>query len=102
MTLHETMKQNKIVLGVTHIKKHKRDLYGMRNMLKYLKNNPTKLISLGGNYSNLIVKEGGLLFIYSVQGKKIVNFDTVPLLEYVTKQNRGYLKYINEKLWELV
>lgn len=102
MTLHETMKQNKIVLGVTHIKKHRRDLIGMRNMLKYLKNNPTKLISLGGNYSNLIVKEGGLLFIYSVQGKKIVNFDTVPLLEYVTKQNRGYLGYINDKLWELV
>ena len=102
MTLHETMKQNKIVLGVTHIKKHRRDLYGMRNMLKYLKNNPAKLISLGGNYSNLIVKEGGLLFIYSVQGKKIVNFDTVPLLEYVTKQSAGYLGTINSKLWELV
>lgn len=101
MTLYETMKQNKIVVGVKHIKKHKRDLCCIRNMLKYLKNNPTKLISLGGNYSTLVVKEGGLLFIYSVQCKKIVDFDTISLLEYV-KQNDRDLRSINEKLWELV
>lgn len=61
MTLKELMKANKIVLGVKHIKAHRRDLYGFKNMLKYLKNNPAKLKNLGMGYSLIIVKEGGLI-----------------------------------------
>lgn len=100
MTLKELMKTNKIVVGVKHIKAHKRDLYGVKNMIKYLQNNPAKLKNLGMGYSLIIVKEGGLVFIYSVQKNKIVNWENKTLQEFVTGVCGN--SALNDKLWELV
>lgn len=100
MTLKELMKKNKIVLGVKHIKSHKRDLLGFRNILKYLQNNPAKLKYLGMNYYLLIVKEGSLVFIFSVQKNRIVNVEYKTLQDYVTGVSGN--STINDKLWELV
>lgn len=100
MTLKELMKKNKIVLGVKHIKAHKRDLPGFRNLLKYLQNNPAKLKYLGMNYYLLIVKEGSLVFIFSVQKTRIVNVEDKTLQDYVTGVSGN--STINDKLWELI
>ena len=101
MNLYETMKSNKIVVGVKHIEKHSRDLCTIKNLLKYLKDRETKFNHLGGGYYSLIVKEGGLVFIFSVQrtGKlnKIVNWSNCSLFDYVRKNNN-----INDALWRLV
>lgn len=100
MTLKELMKTNKIVVGVKHIKAHKRDLYGVKNMIKYLQNKPAKLKNLGMGYSLIIVKEGGLVFIYSVQKNKIVNWENKTLQEFVIEVCGN--NTLNDKLWELV
>lgn len=88
------------MLGVKHIKAHKRDLPGFRNLLKYLQNNPAKLKYLGMNYYLLIVKDGSLVCIYSVQKNRIVNFEYKTLQDYVTGVSGN--STINDKLWELV
>lgn len=101
MTLQEIMKKNKIVVGVKHILAHKRELIVIKDMLKFLRDREAKLNSLGSGYHLLIVREGGLLFIFNVQRngnvKKIVNWESKLLFDYV-KGNKD----LNKVLWELV
>ena len=52
------------------------------------------------NYYLLIVKDGSLVFIFSVQKNRIVNVEDKTLQDYVTGVSGN--STINDKLWELV